>query len=245
MKKDIVTKIITYIIIFFIGIFFAPIKDNINAKFIQPKASLSVKARTAKIIDDEQLITNNTNKFNNYLELKNILNTTSRLYVYDIKIQNTGKKELDYKDFYPKETLRIYVDGYNFLGAYIDSATKNYINAKIDNIDNGNIYIRFDTLEPNDSIYIKILRSNYSSNIKLFGKTKSFDEIKPVDYETTKIVYTDSDTAIKLMPKSPVCYIYNILLVIMILYIIYLFIGSQIKDKIFNNKHDVEEVQGK
>lgn len=215
MKKELIKQCLSYLIIFFIGIFLMPIKNFFVQKFYTPKSKLGYSVDFAKVIDNEKFI-KNTNCFY-YDYIVKDFPKISELYVCYIEIKNMGNKELKFKEFYEKEQLKINVETSYLYGAYISNSTKNYIDATVDNIKNNTIYIKFDTIEPHDSIYINILVSKELCSIKISGKSKEFDRIEPIDYKSADICHEDFKVQEKLRPKTFIDFLPLFLIIILIL----------------------------
>ncbi|MBR2068306.1 MAG: hypothetical protein IJ877_00960 [Candidatus Gastranaerophilales bacterium] len=121
---------------------------------------------------------------------KNIKN----LYAYKIQIKNTGKKDIRYSDFYEADRLSLNLHE-PVVAISIGAETPKYINVKIKNFKMNSAEINFDTIKPNDSIYLTVISLGkfYSSDNIVSGKTKEIDNIKALDYQTADLFYNSSE----------------------------------------------------
>lgn len=200
--------------------------DRLNHK----TAILSYSAQRTKVFDDENIVTNTANVY--IKDAVSSFGKFSGLWVYSVKLKNTGNKDLKYSDFYEKDPLRIEVGNYNLYGAFITNSTKDYIDAKIDKIKDGTIYIKFNTIEPNDSIYVNILKSDKNSILNIYAKTKEFDTIPPMDYKTAEDFGASYEIREKLRPKNFMDYLpmlWVLLLLGLLIFIIYSEVSKQKK----------------
>lgn len=103
-----------------------------------------------------------------------------KIFLLEVEIKNCSLEQIKKSDFYENDSLMIKIP-YKLISISIDNnKTKKYINASINDKNNECFYINFDTIEPNDSIYIKILHEldfiNVDSIFDIMGKTISFDK---------------------------------------------------------------------
>lgn len=159
-------------------------------------------------------------------------NFPKELVVAYLVIENVGNKELNYSDIYESDTLRIEMNKNALYSAIEVKENPKYINFKIDKIQNGTIYLKFDTIEPGDMIAIRILGNGFIDNMKITARSKYFDKIDPIDFETADLNKSnvDFETWYKLKPKSAIYYIFIIFSVIILLFTI--FQKSRISEKI-------------
>lgn len=110
------------------------------------------------------------------------------LYSLQLEFKNIGTKIIKGNDFYKNEQLGFNVET-GFICASIRNETPKYINPKI-NIDNGVVNISFDSIKPNDSIFISILYNKKPFIIRNFvsGKTEDIDNIYPINTKTIKFL---------------------------------------------------------
>ncbi len=101
----------------------------------------------------------------------------SKLYMTTIRLENTGGTTLTRYDFSAeKDPLRIHGD--DIKSIFIDTSNSNF-NSETQLLEkDGDFYIQFKWLNPDDYITINVLHDNLKSEIKLYG---SFEQIKSLN----------------------------------------------------------------
>lgn len=161
----------------------------------QPEVlELTYRIEPNLIMDRDMLPIINQDTFNmesykNILEtLTNILNDgiLYELWFDKIIIKNTGSISIKLTDFYKNDKLG-FKNSKSLIAAYINNkATKKYINANINIVDENFIEITFDEIEPDDSIELFVMSRQGINGLKLCGKTKDFEAPKKYNnYESS------------------------------------------------------------
>lgn len=127
------------------------------------------------------------------IEKKKTIEDCKSLYVYEIGIKNTGKKNINSSDFYQADKLSLKLDR-DTIAISISEKTPKYINASVLNFTEKEAIIAFDSIEPSDCIYISLISLGkvYSSNL-ISGKTNYIKRIKALDTKTAEICYGSLD----------------------------------------------------
>lgn len=95
-------------------------------------------------------------------------------YVNRVTITNTGNKDINFDDFYKNDRL-CFDTQRSIIAIIVNKNTKKYINTEII-YDEKDVFIKFGTIEPKDSIILDLISLNDLCFINLHGKTKFFDE---------------------------------------------------------------------
>lgn len=159
---------------------------SIKEKFFSsyPKPELRCRVEFVEIFDQEILQTFPNKLYKNILVYEKDRFVTIGYYLVIIK--NIGNKIMTFNDMHKNNPLRISMKYINLMGACIDKRTPTYIDASIDtNNKENNIFVKFDRINQNDSIFIKILSDQSSAPytpIEVFGSSDYFSpNIKSLD----------------------------------------------------------------
>lgn len=214
MKFIKITSIIIGLIVLVFTVFFGiiSIKEKIFPSISHPE--LKYKISFLQILDNEQIQTC-SNQFYKYI-LREELNKKyvekedeedygiirdysynddnnigiDTIKYYEVQIKNVGGEVITFNDIHKNNPLRISMEYMELIGACISKQTPSYIGATLNTNQEGNIFIKFERINKNDSVFIKILLaepsySNMSMNV--FGSGDYFSpNIKPLDLETAK-----------------------------------------------------------
>lgn len=168
--------------------------------FIKPKQELRFFCNIINAVEenDKLYYRSDPNAFLNYkLFVETIRQNTNEtmisecknLYIYIIGIKNTGKMIINEDDFYPADRLSLNLTR-DVIAISINNKTPKYINATISNFTTQGAIINFDSLEPNDCIYITVIsQSKMFNNNLISGKTNSIKKIKALDSKTANEFY--------------------------------------------------------
>lgn len=153
------------------------------------KPELRYRIKFFQILDREKIQPNSYGEW--YLQCKNKDNEIRNMHIaniqyFEIEIKNIGNKIMTSNDMHKNNPLRI-TDCYNLIGACIARQTPSYIGARLDDTCEGcDILIKFDRINQNDSVFIKLLfyRNSYFDNhsIGVLGSSDYFNpNIKSLD----------------------------------------------------------------
>lgn len=109
-----------------------------------------------------------------------INNKNEKIFLLELEIKNCSSEKIKKDDFYQNDSLMVRMP-YRLISISIDNEkTPKYINASIDDKNNENFYINFDAIQPQDSIYIRIIHKldcvDIDSTFDIHGKTTNFDK---------------------------------------------------------------------
>lgn len=141
------------------------------------------------------------------VESKKCMDTISgmdNLQFCEVAIKNTGNLDMSYDNLYPNAPLRVcfesYIPGNSF--AYLDmTENEKYMGALIDKVEKDCAYIKFNAWEPKSTIKIKLLTDTNIKKIQVLARSKFFNRVDPLDYETA-VLAGDWAQASKLNPIS-------------------------------------------
>ena len=207
---------------------------QLGDRIFTPKAILKYEITCNSIITPNKILYFDDQK-DIYLFQKKQWNKTSNTYkspttidklqYCELKIINTGNKDIKMSDFYASDRPCIRFGKYTkIIGVYVrNELTPNYINFKIVKMKNKQISFTFDVIEPNDNAVLGILLNDDKETLygtDFWGRAKDFEKIKPLNYETAEKIGAWEE----LNALSPLNFWYKIsilLLVPMFIYLIY------------------------